>query len=150
MHFFSKLSLVPKQNVLWTEAPVVIFLCTCVTQTLSSVTRESNDVFSPVDSAVFVSVLSLRCKVGQACEEVLRVPLINMAWERALALWGQNSMSTDEHRRRMLTHTLHSSTVRATAAAHKLLKHQVHTDEQRAHLYRFTHRLTALPLLTSC
>ncbi len=81
----------------------------------------------PIDPAVCVSVLRLRCKVGQVCEEVARVPLINMAWEQALAIWGQHSMSADEHRRRMLTHTLHSSTVRATTAAHKLLKQQVHS-----------------------
>ncbi|XP_044044267.1 cilia- and flagella-associated protein 47-like isoform X3 [Siniperca chuatsi] len=76
------------------------------------------------DPAGCVSVLSLCCKVGQVCEEVLRVPLINMAWEQALAIWGQHSMSADEHRRRMLTHTLHSSTVRATTAARKLFKQQ--------------------------
>ncbi|XP_044200977.1 cilia- and flagella-associated protein 47-like isoform X2 [Thunnus albacares] len=66
-----------------------------------------------------VSVLRLRCKVGQVCEEVMRVPLINMAWEQALAICGQHIMSADEHRRRMLTHTLHSSTVRATTAVLK-------------------------------
>ncbi|XP_070786864.1 cilia- and flagella-associated protein 47-like [Enoplosus armatus] len=76
------------------------------------------------DPAVCVSALSLRCKVGQLCQEVVRVPLINMAWEQALAIWGQHSMSADEHRRRMLTHTLHSSTVRAATAARKLFKQQ--------------------------
>lgn len=81
-----------------------------------------------------MSVLSLRCSVGQVCEEVLRVPLINMALERALALWGQNGMSADERRRRMLTHSLHSSSVRATTAAHKLLKHQVH-ETSREHVF---------------
>eukprot|EP00064_Thunnus_orientalis_P009032 superscaffoldBa00001118_g9055 len=49
----------------------------------------------------------------------MRVPLINMAWEQALAICGQHIMSADEHRRRMLTHTLHSSTVRATTAVLK-------------------------------
>ncbi|KAI9525960.1 hypothetical protein NQZ68_002508, partial [Dissostichus eleginoides] len=68
------------------------------------------------DPAVLVSVLSLHCKVGQVCEELLHVPLINMAREQALALWGQRSMSADEYRRRMITHTLHSSTVKATTA----------------------------------
>lgn len=84
-----------------------------------------------LDSTVCVSVLSLCCKVGQVCEEVVRVPLINMAWEQALAIWGQYSMSANEHRRWMLTHTFHSSTVRATTAAHKLLKVQVHTYKQK-------------------
>ncbi|KAK5847639.1 hypothetical protein PBY51_016749 [Eleginops maclovinus] len=69
------------------------------------------------DPAVLVSVLSLHCKVGQVCEELLRVPLINMAREQALAFWGQRSMSADEYRRRMITHTLHSSTVKASTAA---------------------------------
>uniref|UniRef100_UPI0037E78C74 cilia and flagella-associated protein 47-like n=1 Tax=Semicossyphus pulcher TaxID=241346 RepID=UPI0037E78C74 len=84
----------------------------------------ANIVSIPLNSAtaVCVSALSLRCRVGQVCEETLRVPLVNMAWEQALSIWGQHSMSADERRRRMLTHTLHSSTVRATAAAHKLVK----------------------------
>ncbi|XP_033472251.2 cilia- and flagella-associated protein 47-like [Epinephelus lanceolatus] len=73
------------------------------------------------DPVVCVSVLSLHCSVGQVCEEVVRVPLINMGREQALAFWGQRSMSANEHRRRMLTHTLHSSTLRATTAA-QLLK----------------------------
>ncbi|XP_068446525.1 cilia- and flagella-associated protein 47-like isoform X2 [Clinocottus analis] len=93
--------------------------------------RPSSNIISTVcnsskkpDSAVCVTVLSLQCKVGQVCEEMVRVPLINMAWEEALAFRGQHSMNADEHRRRMLTHTLHSSTVRAAAAACKLVKHQ--------------------------
>ncbi|XP_042368969.1 cilia- and flagella-associated protein 47-like isoform X1 [Plectropomus leopardus] len=77
-----------------------------------------------VDPAVCVKLLSLHCKVGQVCEELLRVPLINMAREQALAFWGQCSMSADEHRRRILTHTLHSSTVRATTAVRKLFRQQ--------------------------
>ncbi|KAK1876737.1 Cilia- and flagella-associated protein 47 [Dissostichus eleginoides] len=81
------------------------------------------------DPAVLVSVLSLHCKVGQVCEELLHVPLINMAREQALALWGQRSMSADEYRRRMITHTLHSSTVKATTAVRKLSK-------QMAQLFR--------------
>lgn len=74
-----------------------------------------------------VSALSLRCRVGQVCEEVMRVPLVNMAWEQALAIWGQYSMSADEHRRRTLTRTFHSSTVRANTAAQKFLTTQVQT-----------------------
>lgn len=98
-----------------------------------------------VDSAVCVSVLSLHCKVGQVCEEVVCVPLINMAWEQALAIWGQYSMSADEHRRRMLTHTFHSSTVRATTAAHKLLKQQVHTYKQKADLWVYCTGTRGIP-----
>ncbi|XP_045909360.1 cilia- and flagella-associated protein 47-like isoform X3 [Micropterus dolomieu] len=76
------------------------------------------------DPVVCVAVLSLRCRVGQVCEEVVCLPLINMAWEQALAIWGQHSMSADEYRKRMLTNTLHSSTVRTTTAARKLFKQQ--------------------------
>lgn len=64
----------------------------------------------------------------------MRLPLINMAWEGALAIWGQCNMDTDEHRRRMLTRTFHSSTVRAATAAYKLLRQQVHAPQQKADL----------------
>ncbi|XP_031708292.1 cilia- and flagella-associated protein 47 [Anarrhichthys ocellatus] len=86
----------------------------------------SNIVSIPCNSepAVCVTVLSLQCKVGQVCEELVRAPLINMARELALIIWGQYSMSADEHRRRKLTHSLHSSTVRAATAVRKLVKHQ--------------------------
>ncbi|KAM9836041.1 cilia and flagella-associated protein 47-like [Aulostomus maculatus] len=72
-----------------------------------------------------VSGLRLRCKAGQVWEEVVGLPLINLAWEQALAVWGEHTMGADEHRRRTLTRTLHSSTVRATAAACKLSKEQI-------------------------
>lgn len=84
-------------------------------------------------------MLSLSCQLGQVCEEVVRVPLINMAWEQALAIWGQHSMSADEHRRRMLTHTLHSSTVRAATAARKLLQQQVHAHSGKL-IFEYTGR----------
>ncbi|XP_056226909.1 cilia and flagella-associated protein 47-like [Seriola aureovittata] len=89
--------------------------------------RPSSNIISvpnDADPATCVPVLSLRCKVEQVCEEVIRVPLINMAWEQALAMWGQHSMSADEHRRRILTRSLFSSTVRATTAVRKLFKQQ--------------------------
>lgn len=81
--------------------------------------------FSLLLSVASISALSLRCKVGQVCEEVMRVPLVNMAWEQALAMWGQYGMSADEHRRRTLTRTFHSSSVRADVAASKFLAAQV-------------------------
>ncbi|XP_030010449.1 cilia- and flagella-associated protein 47-like [Sphaeramia orbicularis] len=81
---------------------------------------------SLISSDVCVSTISLNCKVGQVCEEVICVPVINMAWEQALAIWGQYSMSAEEHRRRLLTHSLHSSSVRAITAARKLSKQQTH------------------------
>lgn len=55
----------------------------------------------------------------------MRVPLVNMAWEQALAMWGQYGMNADEHRRRTLTRTFHSSSVRADMAASKFLAAQV-------------------------
>lgn len=79
-------------------------------------------------------VLRLQCEIGQVCEEVVQVPQINSAWENALAIWGQYGMSADEHRRRTLTHTLDSSTVRTKAAAHKLLK-QVQTWRRSTSLF---------------
>ncbi|XP_028275748.1 cilia- and flagella-associated protein 47-like [Parambassis ranga] len=72
------------------------------------------------DTSVCAPVLRLQCAVGQVCEEVLHIPRINNLWERALATWGQQHMSASERRRRILTHTLHSSTVRAATAAQKL------------------------------
>ncbi|XP_029931399.1 cilia- and flagella-associated protein 47-like [Myripristis murdjan] len=70
------------------------------------------------------SMLSLHCKVGQVCDEVLHLPLVNTAWEQALATWGQYTMSAEEHRRRALTHTLDSSTVRANTVARRLTQKQ--------------------------
>lgn len=81
-----------------------------------------------------MSILRLECHVQQLCKEVLRMPLINLAWEQALAIWGQHSMSADERRRRMMTHTLQSSPVRQTMAACKFLKQQVHTHTQESRL----------------
>lgn len=82
-------------------------------------------VHPDADASLPSSAVSLRCKVGQVCEEVMRVPLVNMAWEQALARWGQYDMSADEHRRRTLTRTFHSSSVRADTAARKFLAAQV-------------------------
>ncbi|XP_067349403.1 cilia and flagella-associated protein 47-like isoform X2 [Channa argus] len=92
-------------------------------------TRPSSNIVSITsnsDPPVCVSGLSLCCIVGQVHEKVVQVPRINMAWEQALAIWGQLGMSSNEHRRRILTHTLHSSTVRTTTALHKLFKKQAH------------------------
>ncbi|KAK0148390.1 Cilia- and flagella-associated protein 47 [Merluccius polli] len=74
-------------------------------------------------------VLGLRCVVGEVCEVLLRVPRVNEARERALVLWAQHSMSPHERRRRRLTHTLDSSSVRTAAALRKATKQQ--TDLMR-------------------
>lgn len=63
---------------------------------------------------------------------------INSAWENALAIWGQYDMSAEEQRRRTLTHSLDSSSVRAKASTHKLLK-QVKTGTQSRSLSMKTH-----------
>ncbi|KAM3857125.1 cilia and flagella-associated protein 47-like [Diretmus argenteus] len=57
------------------------------------------------DLGVSESVLSLCCRVGQVCEEVVCVPLVNMARERALATWSQHTMTADERRRWTLRRT---------------------------------------------
>ncbi|XP_055360929.1 cilia- and flagella-associated protein 47-like isoform X3 [Betta splendens] len=77
------------------------------------------------DSPECASALSLCCEVEQVCEEVLRVPLINVAWEQALVVWGQHSMSDSERRRRMLTHSLHSSTAKRRAEQGKVIEYNV-------------------------
>lgn len=66
------------------------------------------------------------------------MPQINSAWESALAIWGQYGMSAEEQRRRTLTHSLDSSSVRAKAATHKLIK-QVKIGTQSRSLFMKTH-----------
>ncbi|XP_051799231.1 cilia- and flagella-associated protein 47 isoform X2 [Acanthochromis polyacanthus] len=94
--------------------------------------RPSADIVSQpkssVDTPVCVPVLTLHCKLGQLSEEVLRVPRINMQWEQALATWGQRCMSGVERKRRTLTHTLDSSTVRTSAAKQRLFRQPLLKD----------------------
>lgn len=92
---------------------------------------------SLVDFAVCNLVLRLQCEIGQVCEEVIRVPRTNSAWGNALAIWGQYGMSDDEYRRRRLTQTLDSSSVRANTATHKFLK-QVQPQTQSTSLFTKT------------
>ncbi|XP_045555398.1 cilia- and flagella-associated protein 47 isoform X1 [Salmo salar] len=68
--------------------------------------------------------VNLRCGVGSTLDEVVCVPLVNGLWERALATVGQQRMSPVEKKRRSLTHTLNSSTVRAGVAAAALTSSQ--------------------------
>ncbi|KAK5608644.1 hypothetical protein CRENBAI_022655 [Crenichthys baileyi] len=83
---------------------------------------------SPGNSDTGGCVLSLQCKVGEVCQEVLQVPLVNMLLEEALAVWAQHCMSASECSRRILTRSLHSSTVRAATASQKLLKQPLMRD----------------------
>ncbi|XP_061833957.1 cilia- and flagella-associated protein 47-like [Nerophis lumbriciformis] len=91
--------------------------------------RPSSNIFTipgnSVGSDGCVSVLRLHCVVGKTCDEVVWLPLTNTAWENGLATWAQHRMSAIEFQRRMLTYTLHSSTVRANMAACMLSKKQV-------------------------
>ncbi|XP_054654983.1 cilia and flagella-associated protein 47-like [Dunckerocampus dactyliophorus] len=93
------------------------------------IVKPSSNIFTiPGNSAGTdgcVSVLRLRCTVGQMCDEVIGLPLTNTAWENGLAIWAQHRMSATEFQRRMLTYTLHSSTVRTSMAACMLSKKQV-------------------------
>ncbi|KAM9828926.1 cilia- and flagella-associated protein 47-like isoform 1-T1 [Syngnathus typhle] len=90
--------------------------------------RHSSNIFTIpgncVGSSGFVSALRLRCTVGKTCEEHIRLPLINSSWENALSMWAQHRMTAIELQRRMLTFTLHSSSVRASMAACMLSKKQ--------------------------
>ncbi|PWA32191.1 hypothetical protein CCH79_00013415 [Gambusia affinis] len=60
--------------------------------------------------------------VKSVYEEVLQVPLVNKPLEDALAVWAQHCFSAKERGRRILTYSMHSSTVRASTASQKLLK----------------------------
>ncbi|XP_077461697.1 cilia- and flagella-associated protein 47-like isoform X1 [Stigmatopora argus] len=90
--------------------------------------RHSSNIFAIPGNSVgpgsCVSALRLRCTVGETCEELIRLPLINSSWENSLALWAQHRMSAMELQRRMMTYTLHSSSVRASMAACMLSKKQ--------------------------
>lgn len=68
------------------------------------------------DASPAKPVLYLKCGLGQTLEENLRIPLINEARERALALAAQQQMSSVEYERRLMTGTLQSSSVRVATA----------------------------------
>ncbi|XP_043927775.1 cilia- and flagella-associated protein 47 [Protopterus annectens] len=63
------------------------------------------------------TVLRFKCENNSVLEEDLKVPLINEAREKALAIAAQQQMSFLEYRRRKLTGTLESSSIRAAVAA---------------------------------
>ncbi|CAM4444816.1 unnamed protein product [Lepidochelys kempii] len=67
-------------------------------------------------------VLCLKCSLTDILEEKLKIPLINEAREKALAIAAQQQMSTLEHERRKVTGTLESSSVRVAVAALGLSK----------------------------
>ncbi|XP_042314327.1 cilia- and flagella-associated protein 47 [Sceloporus undulatus] len=63
------------------------------------------------------SVLYLKCCLTDVLQETLKIPLINEAREKALAIAAQQQMSTLEYERRKVTGTLESSSVRVAIAA---------------------------------
>ncbi|XP_072116671.1 cilia- and flagella-associated protein 47-like [Mobula birostris] len=62
--------------------------------------------------------VTLYYKCNNACtfDQLLKIPLINEAREKALAIVGQQRMSQIEYKRRKIAGTLESSTVRASVA----------------------------------
>ncbi|KAJ6667665.1 hypothetical protein lerEdw1_016786 [Lerista edwardsae] len=72
-------------------------------------------------------VLFLRCCLSSRLEENLKIPLINEAREKALALAAQQRMSAVEYERRLVTGTLESSSVRVAVATLGLSRVEVKT-----------------------
>ncbi|XP_054830368.1 cilia and flagella-associated protein 47-like [Eublepharis macularius] len=62
-------------------------------------------------------VLCLKCCLTDILREKLKIPLINEAREKALAIAAQQQMSALEYERRKVTGTLESSSVRVAVAA---------------------------------
>lgn len=73
-------------------------------------------------------VLCLKCCLTSRLEENLKIPLINKAREKALALAAQQRMSAVEYERRLVTGTLESSSVRVAVAALGLSRVEVKTQ----------------------
>ncbi|XP_062983760.1 cilia- and flagella-associated protein 47 [Elgaria multicarinata webbii] len=67
-------------------------------------------------------VLCLKCCLSDKLKEKLKIPLINAAREKALAIAAQQQMSALEYERRKVTGTLESSSVRVAVAALGLSK----------------------------
>ncbi|XP_077000992.1 cilia- and flagella-associated protein 47 isoform X2 [Tamandua tetradactyla] len=61
-------------------------------------------------------VLYFKCKLRQILEIELKLPVTNIAKEKALALAAQRQMSDIEYQRRLITGTLESSSVRVAIA----------------------------------
>lgn len=72
-------------------------------------------------------VLYLKCLLTDILKEKLKIPLINEAREKALAIAAQQHMSTLEYERRRATGTLESSSVRVAIAALGLSRVEVIT-----------------------
>lgn len=72
-------------------------------------------------------VLYLKCSLTDILREKLKIPQINEAREKALAIAAQLQMSALEHERRKVTGTLESSSVRAATAVLGLTTVEVKT-----------------------
>lgn len=61
-------------------------------------------------------IMYYKCNIACSFDQVLKIPLINEAREKALAIVGQRWMSEIEYKRRKVAGTLESSSVRASVA----------------------------------
>ncbi|XP_048459067.1 cilia and flagella-associated protein 47-like [Rhincodon typus] len=62
-------------------------------------------------------ILHYKCNANRTFDQEVKIPLINEAKEKALAIAGQQQMSQTEYKRRKIAGTLESSSVRASVAA---------------------------------
>lgn len=76
-------------------------------------------------------VLFLKCCLTNILREKLKIPLINEAREKALAIVAQQQMSASEYERRKVTGTLESSSVRVAVAIFGLTKVEVSIPQPR-------------------
>ncbi|XP_028902353.1 cilia- and flagella-associated protein 47 isoform X2 [Ornithorhynchus anatinus] len=83
-------------------------------------TMDSPNVLQIINNAAesnkTAQVLYLKCGLHETLEENLKIPLVNEARERALAIAAQQQMSDLEYERRKVTGTLESSSVRVAIA----------------------------------
>ncbi|XP_069746190.1 cilia- and flagella-associated protein 47-like isoform X2 [Narcine bancroftii] len=80
-----------------------------------------------------VTQVTLYYKSDNACafDQVVKIPLINEAKEKALAIAAQRQMSQIEYQRRKITGTLESSSVRASIANRMRTPHSTGIDSKK-------------------
>ncbi|XP_043556662.1 cilia- and flagella-associated protein 47-like [Chiloscyllium plagiosum] len=77
----------------------------------------SNYCAAPDNKNATQVILYYKCNANCTFDQEVKIPLINEAREKALAIVGQQQMSQTEYKRRKIAGTLESSSVRASAAA---------------------------------
>ncbi|XP_032888183.1 cilia- and flagella-associated protein 47 [Amblyraja radiata] len=75
-----------------------------------------NHCFASDDKNTSQVIMYYKCNIACSFDQVLKIPLINEAREKALAIVGQRWMSEIEYKRRKVAGTLESSSVRASVA----------------------------------